>query len=82
MHMHDPYLSSTFTHTHTHTFSYTHAHVYTHIQVEKESIMDYVSESENLAHLHMKVSAADALLASIQGTLGTFQTDLGKVGRF
>ncbi len=44
--------------------------------------MDYVSESENLAHLHMKVSAADALLASIQGTLGTFQTDLGKVGRF
>ncbi len=27
----------------------------------------------------MKISAADALLASMQGMLGTFQSDLGKV---
>ena len=48
-------------------------------KVEKESIADYVSESENLAHLHMKISASDSVLAKIQSDLGAFQSDLGKV---
>ena len=46
---------------------------------EQESIADYVHESENLAHLHMKIRSCDKLLEGMEDVLGGFQADLGKV---
>jgi len=48
-------------------------------KVERESISDYVQESENLAKLHMKIKDCDDVLANMQSLLGSFQSDLGKV---
>jgi hypothetical protein len=45
----------------------------------QESIADYVHESENLAHLHMKIRSCDKLLAGMEDVLAGFQADLGKV---
>jgi len=48
-------------------------------KVERESIADYVRESENLAQLHMKIRSCDEVLGNMQDLLGTFQGNLGKV---
>ena len=48
-------------------------------KVERDSIADYVHESENLAHLHMKIRSCDQLLEGMETVLGSFQGDLGKV---
>lgn len=48
-------------------------------QPTQESIADYVHESENLAHLHMKIRSCDKLLEGMEDVLGSFQADLGKV---
>ena len=36
------------------------------LKVERESISDYVQESENLAKLHMKIKDCDDVLANMQ----------------
>jgi len=38
-----------------------------------------VHESENLAHLHMKIRSCDKLLEGMEDVLGGFRADLGKV---
>ena len=48
-------------------------------KVERESIADYVHESENLAHLHMQIRSCDELLEGMENSLSGFQADLGKV---
>ena len=48
-------------------------------KVERDSIADYVHESENLAQLHRKIRGCDQLLEGMETVLGGFQTDLGRV---
>jgi len=47
--------------------------------VERESIGDYVQESENLANLHMQIRGCDEVLGKMEASLGSFQHELGKV---
>ena len=48
-------------------------------KVERESIADYVHESENLAQLHMQIRSCDEQLEGMEHVLGGFQAGLGKV---
>ena len=48
-------------------------------KVERESVADYVHETENLAHLHVQIRSCDELLQSMERVLGGFQLNLGQV---
>ena len=48
-------------------------------KVERESIADYVHESENLAQLHMQIRSCDEQLEGMEHVLAGFQAGLGKV---
>lgn len=47
--------------------------------VERESIHDYIKESENLAGLHTQIRDCDNVLDSMEQMLRGFQTDLGSI---
>lgn len=47
--------------------------------VERESIHDYIKESENLAGLHTQIRDCDNVLNSMEQMLRGFQSDLGNI---
>ena len=47
--------------------------------VERESIQDYIKESESLAGLHTQVRSCDTVLDSMESMLRGFQTDLASI---
>lgn len=48
-------------------------------QVERESIQDYIKESEGLAGLHTQIRQCDGVLDSMESMLRGFQTDLASI---
>eukprot|EP00164_Ancoracysta_twista_P004504 GFYU01006071.1.p1 GENE.GFYU01006071.1~~GFYU01006071.1.p1 ORF type:complete len:684 (-),score=185.98 GFYU01006071.1:62-2113(-) len=48
-------------------------------EVEKDSIEDYVNQSQNLAQLHNQIKACDSILETMENMLGGFQADLGNI---
>jgi vacuolar protein sorting-associated protein 52 len=48
-------------------------------QVERESIQDYIKESEGLAGLHTQIRQCDTVLDSMESMLRGFQTDLASI---
>ena len=47
--------------------------------VERESIQDYIGESESLAGLHTQIRQCDGVLDSMESMLRGFQTDLAAI---
>jgi len=47
--------------------------------VERESIQDYIGESESLAGLHTQIRSCDTVLDSMESMLRGFQTDLASI---
>lgn len=47
--------------------------------VERESIQDYIHESDNLASLHSQIQSCDAVLEHMESLLGGFQSNLGTI---
>ena len=47
--------------------------------VERESIQDYIGESESLAGLHTQIKSCDSVLDSMESMLRGFQTDLAAI---
>eukprot|EP00002_Diphylleia_rotans_P031846 TRINITY_DN6636_c0_g1_i1.p1 TRINITY_DN6636_c0_g1~~TRINITY_DN6636_c0_g1_i1.p1 ORF type:complete len:521 (-),score=116.34 TRINITY_DN6636_c0_g1_i1:1257-2819(-) len=47
--------------------------------VEKESIQDYIQESEHLAKLHKEIQMCDGILETMETMLSNFQTNLGNI---
>jgi hypothetical protein len=48
-------------------------------QLELDSIQDYVVESDNLVALREQIRGCDTILETMEGLLGGFQNDLGKI---
>mmetsp|Transcript_35681 Transcript_35681/g.90202 ORF Transcript_35681/g.90202 Transcript_35681/m.90202 type:complete len:761 (-) Transcript_35681:796-3078(-) len=48
-------------------------------QTELDSLQDYIAESDSMVALHDQIKSCDAILAGMEGLLGKFQSDLGKV---
>lgn len=48
-------------------------------EVERESIQDYIKESEGLAGLHTQIRQCDGVLDSMESMLRGFQTDLASI---
>ena len=49
------------------------------LQLELDSIQDYVAESDNLVALREQIRGCDSILETMEGLLGGFQSDLGKI---
>mmetsp|Transcript_23537 Transcript_23537/g.64882 ORF Transcript_23537/g.64882 Transcript_23537/m.64882 type:complete len:760 (+) Transcript_23537:107-2386(+) len=49
-------------------------------QTERESVQDYLSESDSMVALHDQIKGCEGILGGMEGLLGTFQSDLGRVG--
>ena len=47
--------------------------------VERDSIQDYLGESESLAGLHTQIRSCDTVLDSMESMLRGFQTDLASI---
>lgn len=50
-------------------------------QVERDSIMDYIHEAEELASLHTQIRQCDSILDSMETMLSGFQGDLASISK-
>lgn len=48
-------------------------------EAEKNSVADYLKESENIASLHNQIEDCDSILAKMESMLLVFQNDLGSI---
>ncbi|CAG4998848.1 unnamed protein product [Parnassius apollo] len=48
-------------------------------EAEKNSVADYIRESENIASLHNQIEECDSILARMESMLLVFQNDLGSI---
>lgn len=48
-------------------------------QVERDSIMDYIAEAEELATLHTQIKQCDSILDNMESMLSGFQGDLANI---